>query len=201
MTSYPLALPTTKVAARITPRMVDASSVAESPFTYEAQAYHFGGARWEADVTLPPMTRAEFQPWRAFFAALKGRFGTFTMGFPTGATPLGVATGTPLVAGGSQSGSELLTDGWTSGVTGIMKAGDYLQIGTRLHMLTADANSDGSGNAALEIWPDLRESPADNLAVVVNNTVGIFRLAANARPWDESEGPLYGVAFSCVEAL
>lgn len=201
MTSYPLSLPASPVPARVTPRMQDAAALSASPFTAEQQAYLFAGSWWEADVTLPSMTAAQFAPWRAFLAALRGRFGTFTMGFATGRTPLGVATGTPLVAGGGQSGGVLATDGWSTGVTGILKAGDYIQIGGRLHMLLADANSDGSGVASLNIWPDLRSAPADNLALIVNNTVGLWRLAANARPWDETPGPIYDLSFSCSEAL
>lgn len=64
--------------------------------------------------------------------------------------------GTPLVNGASQSGASIVTDGWSSGVTGILKAGDvitfagvfeinpqnYQSTGRLQHfVVTADVNS------------------------------------------------------------
>lgn len=199
--TYPLALPATPKAKRVTLRMMDVVAMSRSPFTGQSQVYAHAGQWWEADVSLPSMIRASAEPWLAFLASLRGMYGTFLMGSTTGAAPRGIATGAPAVAGAGQSGMTLMTDGWTTGQTGILKAGDYIQVGTELHKVLADANSDGGGLATLDIWPALRASPADNATIVVNNAVGLFRLAANARPWDESEGPIYDIAFSCVEAF
>ncbi len=69
------------------------------------------------------------------------------MGDPVNTSPRGAATGTPLVKGASQTGNTLTTDGWTTGVTGILKAGDWIQLGTgstsTLHKLQQAADSDG----------------------------------------------------------
>jgi len=40
----------------------------------------------------------------------------------------GVATGTPLVNGASQTGASLITNGWTNSTTGILKKGDVFTI-------------------------------------------------------------------------
>jgi hypothetical protein len=61
---------------------------------------------------------------------------------------------------------------------------------------------DTSGGAAtLDIWPNLRSSPADNAAVVVANTKGKFRLKDNITQWNINEISSYGITFDCVEAI
>ena len=87
----------------------------------------------------------------------------------------------------------------------MFKAGDYIQLGTgasaHLHKVLEDVNSDGSGNATLTIWPALRESPANNDAITVSNTVGLFRMTSNSMNWSVETMQLYGMSFSAVEAL
>lgn len=199
--SYPINLPSSPAPAaiRIFPRSVVAVSV--SPFTAQQQAFQHQGQVWQAEITLPNMTRAQAEPWIAAFLQLNGRYGTFRLGDSAGRAPRGIATGTPLVKGASQTGQTLITDGWTPSQTGILKAGDYIQIGDRLYKVLSDTNSDGSGNATFDIWPRLRESPADNAAIITNNCTGLFRLTSNEMPWDIGLGLRYSVSFSAVEAI
>ena len=204
--AYPLALPAAAGLGglRITPRAVVGVSV--SPFTGQQQVYAHQGQWWEAELRLPEyLTRDEGEQWAAFVTALNGRQGTFLAGDPAGKTPRGAATGTPLVNGAGQSGLTLATDGWTPSTSGILKAGDWIQIGAgataRLHKVVQDASSNGVGQASLEIWPRLRYSPADNAALAVSNTVGQWRLAANDVGWDIRPPSLFGLVIPCVEAL
>lgn len=175
-----------------------------SPFTGVQQVYAYTGQFWELDISLRPMDREEAEQWITFFMKLRGAYGTFLMGDPNGATPRGVATGTPLVNGGSQTGDELITDGWTAGVTGILKAGDYIQLGSagsaRLYKVLDDVNSDGSGNATLNIWPNLRSSPSNNATITVTNCKSNFRLST-PNTWDIREAQIYGINFGAREAL
>lgn len=157
--------------------------IARSPFTFQTQTQVNEGQRWLLSFTVASYKRAEAAAWLAVLTALNGREGSFLFGDPYETTPLGVATGTPLVKGGSQTGDELDTDGWTAGVTGILKAGDWIGLGSgassRLHRVLADVDSDGSGNATIPIWPMLRESPSDNDPVVTDGPKGVFRLTKN----------------------
>lgn len=198
--SYPLSLPSTDIAQV---RLVANSMVgiSQSPFTAVQQVYKYTGQYWEADISLPPMKRAVAEYWISFLLKLNGSYGTFLLGDPNGATPRGVATGTPLVKGANQGGSDLLTDGWTTSTTGILKAGDYIQIGTYLHKVLDDVNSDSSGNATLTLFPDLRESPADNAAITVSSAKGLFRLSSGQTSWDINEASIYGITFAAREAL
>lgn len=202
--TFPLTFPTVIRPAKTTWHMQTADGLAESPLSFAQQVYLNTGARWSVDVTMPKMRRVKAEQFIAFMAALKGRYGTFLLGDYDGRAPQGIATGTPLVNGGSQAGFALATKGWTTSKTGILKAGDYLQLGSgvsaRMYKNLTDANSDGSGDATLDIWPPLRSSPADGASITLANAMTQMRLAA-AFSWDADEVSTYSVVFSAVEAL
>lgn len=203
--SYPLSLPSSPDfrSCTISPRHV--GGLTESPFTLEQQAYDWNAGRWEAQMAWPPMSRAQAAPIIAVLTALKGRVGTFLLGDPDFKTPRGVATGTPLVNGAHTArASSLATKGWTTGVTGILLAGDRIQIGSaatsRLHMVLNDADSDGSGDATLDIWPPLRSDYADGTAIVTAYPKAVFRLAGQCS-WESDEASIFGISLDAVEAL
>lgn len=203
--TYPITLPTTPgfTNAQITAR--NAAGISESPFTFRQQVYQHQGQMWEAQLSLPPMKRAQAAAWVAALVSLGGVVGTFLLGDPDAQTARGIATGTPLVKGASQTGLTLDTDGWTINQTGIMLAGDYIQFGSgttqRMHMITVDADSDGSGDSSLEIWPRIRESPNNGATITVQACKAAFRLASNDYSWDTDKLKLFGVSFSAMEAL
>ena len=116
-----------------------------------------------------------------------------------------IVAGTELVNGAGQIGGTLNIDGCSPSVTGYLMPGDYIQLGsgvtTRLHKVLTQVNTDASGQATLDIWPDLRGSPADNSAVTLRNARGRFRLKENITQWNINEMSTYGITFDCVEAL
>ena len=202
--TYPLSLPTITGIANIVITARNSVAVATSPFTLTTQVMQHQGSRWEASVTLPPMKRASAEEWIAFLISLNGAYGTFLLGDPMGATARGSASsaaGTPLVNGGSQTGSTLNIDGAPNSATGYLKAGDYIQVGTNLYKVLADANSNGSGQVSLDIWPSIRSSPADNTAVVVASAKGLFRLSSSDASFSIDNASVYGINFSAVEAI
>lgn len=117
---------------------------------------------------------------------------------------VGAHAGTPLVNGASQNvtydtaknswSQSLVTDGWSNSVTGVLKAGDVFTLADvfmvnpktkaatpilQQFVVTADADSDGSGNATLTISPAIITSgphqtvdaaPADNAGITVVGT-------------------------------
>jgi hypothetical protein len=203
--SYPLNLPSHTGIRNIELRATNAVIYEMSPFTFAGQAQASTGQMWQADVTLPPMKRSDAEQWIAWLVSLRGRFGTFTMGDPLGCAPRGVATGTPRVNGASQTGEDLNIDGCTADVTGWLKAGDYIQLGSgataTLHKVLADADTNGSGETTLSLWPHIRTAPLNNATVTVNNTVGHFRLTSNETSWSVNEAAIYGITFSAMEAI
>ena len=202
--TYPVAFPSIGIKS-MNIRAVSVVGASQSPFTGQQQVYKHQGQWWEAEVTLPPMKRDEAEQIAAFLLKLNGRYGTFTLGDPANTAPRGVGTGLPVVNGGSQTGGELITDGWTESTAGILKAGDWIQLGsgsaTRLHKVLNDVTSDGSGNATLDIWPNLRSSPSDNAQITVISPKGQWRLSSNEVQYSIDEASLYGITFACVEAL
>ena len=98
-----------------------------------------------------------------------------------------------------------MIDGCSPDVTTFFKAGDYIQLGsgvtTSLYKVLTDVVTNSSGQATLDIWPNLRSSPSDNAAVVVAHTKGRFRLKDNITQWNINEMSSYGITFDCVEAI
>ena len=179
--------------------------VTRSPFTGHQQVQKHQGEWWEWNCALIPMTRASAEEWISFMISLNGMQGTFLLGDPFGATARGVGTGTPLVKGASQTGNSLITDGWAVSQTGIMKAGDYFQLGSnsssKLYKVLVDANSDGSGNATLDIFPSINTAVNNDSALTLSSAKGVFRLSSNEMGFDLSQAQRYGLSFSAFGVI
>lgn len=203
MTIY--TMPSTPGFVRSTFGLVANTQIFSSPLSGAMQTLEMPGARWMATYTLPPMKRAQAADWIAFLVKLRGQANRFYAYDPDAKTARGIATGTPLVNGGSQTGNTLVTDGWTISQTGILKAGDYISFTagghTVLHMVVADANSDGSGNATFTIEPVLRASPADNAVITVASATCEMVLSSPDVKWDGDHVSRFGILFEGVEAL
>ena len=116
----------------------------------------------------------------------------------------GVATGTIRVNGASQTGNQVALDGFANSTNNVFKAGDYIQIGSYLYMVTEDVTSNGSGEANVKIEPSLRqgiETIADDATVIYTNTTTLMRLDSNATSWNTDQVSKYGISLSATEAL
>ncbi len=203
--TYPLALPSVFALAQISLRARSVVGESASPFTGSQQLYAWPGQWWEAECRLPRMARADAEEMIGWLVSLNGREGTFLMGDPIGATPRGSAGGTPVVDGAGQSGGTLALRGLPLSTGNWLKVGDWIQLGsgssTRLHKVLTAVTTDGAGEATLDIWPDLRSSPADGAAVVVSAAKGIWQLADNRAEWSIEPAMIYGMSFACKERL
>jgi len=203
--TYPLTLPASPFFRQVELTMNNIVGQSVSEFTGQQQVQLWPGELWAAKLSVAPGTRSVMEAWVTFLAALRGSYGTFLLGDPSGSAPRGIATGTPLVNGAGQTGLTLATDGWIINKTGILLAGDYIQIGSgltqRLYKNLTDANSNASGQATLDLWPRLRESPADNAPITLINTKGVFRLSGNSRSWTYDAAKIYTLSFSAIEAI
>jgi hypothetical protein len=83
---------------------------------------------------------------------------------------------TGAVNGASQTGSSLVSDGWTA--SGTLKEGDYITIASFPYamMVTADAAADGSGNMTIPIDPPMfvGTSPGDGNTITVNGVLTCY---------------------------
>jgi len=204
--TYPLSLPTSPSNFVTSEwRIIRTVAYTESPFTYAQQVAKYTGSVWQTTVTLPPMNRADAGAWQSFFMQLNGRFGTFLLGDPDGKTIQGSATTVISVNGDHSIGAyDVIVDGADASTT-IFKKGDYVQFGSgsssKLHMIVADITSDSSGNATLQIEPSLKTALTDDDVVTYSNTKAVMRMDSNELGWNANNVSLYGITFSCTEAL
>ena len=203
--TFPLSFPSVTGVMSITWRAVRSDIMTMSPTTFVQQIIRNQGQRWEADITLPPMKRDNAEEFLAFLLQLDGRQGTFLLSPPGSGTARGVADGAPVINGASQTGSELAIDGLSVSTTNYLKAGDFFQLGSgstaRLHKVVKDVDSNGAGEATLDIWPNLREAPVDGSTVILSQPAGLFRLDRPIADWSFRDAALYGMAFGIMEAL
>lgn len=191
--------------AEIELTMNDTVATVESPYTRQLQTQTWPGADWwSATITLAPMDRATSWPWEAFLAELRGQTNVFQLGDPRAYSPLGTVTGTPVTqasvvtTANAAFTTQVGVSGWANGDSLI--AGDYIQIGYRLHRVVESTGSITSGDAALTIWPSLREAPPDGTTVITTGCLGLFRLASNRRSIHSSPWQLNTISFQAVEA-
>jgi len=139
------------------------------------------GHIWRLTGAYINKTPDEFLPIFAFLCDREGGLNNFTFIPVEHATPRGVASGSPLVDGVSQTGKVINLKGASLSVTDWFKAGDIVAFAghTKVYMCTANVNSDGAGNVALPIVPSLIESPLDNAIVTVNNVPFTMILSEN----------------------
>lgn len=205
--SYPLSLLTHTGIASIELRATNAVAYSRSPFTFAGQAHEYAGKMWQADVTLPPMARADAERWVAWLMSLKGQLGTFYLGDPLASTPLGSGrdSDTVLVDGAVTSGNTIAIDSAPVSTTDFLKAGDYMQIGSgtsrQLFKVLNDVDTDATGSATVDVWPNVRTSISNNAAVTLESAQGVFRLASNETSWSVNEASIYGITFGAVEAV
>ena len=191
--TYPLATPTSIGIESIELRAVNAVATSQSPFTYKQQVITHGGQRWEASVSIPSVHRDKAAQWKAMLVALKGQRGTFLLGDPDYVTPQGTVSSCTLTGiVGSESPTVVMT--------GTLKAGDYIQLGTgadsKLHQVLVDQSGDGT----LEIWPALRTGYT-SASVDFSSPKGVFRLSTNLTSWSINNASTYGISFEAVEAI
>ncbi len=178
--SYPIEIPTVSGVVSCTWGKEEVRAVAESPFTLQRQVYRHTGGRWRVSIVLPAMSKANALAWSSFLLNLDGEYGSFLFGDVFNPTPKGLAWGSPVVNGSANTGRILTTRGWNSNITGLLKAGDKIQVGSYLYQVTRDVNSDIDGYATLDIFPRLRSTPNDNDTIVTNNPRGLFQLASSS---------------------
>ena len=163
----------------------------------------FGAQKWQLNCTFPAtLSRDQFMPMYAFLVSQAGKFGTFLFTPPDLANPRGSPSGTPLVKGGSQTGTSVTTDAWPNN-TEIFKAGDVVKFtnSPKVYMLSADVTSDGSGNATLPIYPPLTESPINNEAVVYSNVPFTVQLISDTSEYAVRGPLLYSFSVELVEVI
>ncbi|HEV2378724.1 MAG TPA: hypothetical protein VG206_02895 [Terriglobia bacterium] len=186
-----------------------------SPFSGTVQTFLWPGEWWEAEVTLPPLKRADAEVWITFLLSLRGQAGSFLLWDPSAKSPLTDGTWPPggagfIAQGTSVAGNTTIETSFfgASGAVNI-EPGSYFQVGPiagdnwpRLHkILTVPETADSFGNALMDIFPALRFTPPAGTSLITTNPQGTFMLAENQTQWDVDAAMTYGISFKAVEDL
>lgn len=181
--TYPVSFPSGIGISNFTLRYVKAVAKTESPFSYAQQVHDFGGGRWEAEVTIPPLETASAQLFQAFLVSLHGCAGTFTMSHPLHQT-IGIPTRTIT---GSVGDNDVDFNGSVS-------AGMFFEANDHLYITLE------SGTSGVSIQPPLRDT-LSNHTIDTSLPAGIWRLASSQVEWTTGISSLTPFTFACVEAL
>lgn len=185
--------------------IISNTQVFTSPLTRSTQRVRLSGELWRATYSYPPLKGSDACALKVFMLGLTG-LGNEFYALPERVVPRGAVTGSPTVKGAGQTGTSLDIDNLPVSTTGVLLAGDYVEVNGELKMIASDVNSNGSGEATITIYPALRTSPADN---------AIIRTGANSDPprcimrliddeqvrWGVNESLFTDISFSAIEVF
>ena len=160
------------------------------------QVRTLGGQRWSFTAKYNPMTREEFQPVFAFVMSQQGRFGTFTIVPPVIGDASGDVSGTALVNATTAAGATSVA---MDGITGTIKAGDFIKFAShsKVYMVTADRA--GAGSVSIE--PPLVSSVTDNEAITYDSVPFLMRLANDVQSYNLASNEYYEYELDMIEVL
>lgn len=158
--------------------------------------------RWAFEVEWPWMNRAAFDPLWAFLLAQRGQFETFTFVPPRIATAKGALGGTPVAASTAVGSRSATLSGASNNVTGWAKAGDYFKWSNhaKVYVVTADANSNGSGQVSLSFEPALMATVPVSTGMTWTSVPWTVALTGDERVGQMEQGGLYSLAAAFIEA-
>jgi hypothetical protein len=143
-------------------------AVSESPFTLERTTYEFTGERWDFDASIVSLRGVNARALMCTILQMRQMANSVTIPislFGDDFALKGAATGTIKVDGASQTGRTINLKDAPHSVT-VFKAGDFLNIGTKLYTALADAISDSSGDVAVSLWPSVLVAPSDGDTII-----------------------------------
>ena len=196
--TYPRDFPTINgqtIIEKMTIRQKSATVVQQSPYSYHQQVHDFGGIRWEAEVTIRPLTHDEALVFQGFLASLQGQKFTFLMGSPLWTSDN--ADNDVEVSQATDAGDETMQI--RVATLREVKAGQFFEMDQQLYMFLEDQGT--TTGTTLKITPPTRKDYTAATDCITNLPVGTWRLATSDVNWDISKASLYGFTFACVEAL
>jgi len=160
------------------------------------QVRTLGGQRWAFTAKYNPMTRAEFQPVFAFVMSQQGRFGTFTIVPPVIGSASGTVSGTLSASGAASVGATSVD---VDGITGTLKAGDFVKFTSHSKVYMVVTDRAGAGSMTIE--PPLVSAVADNETVTYDSVSFTMRLNNDVQSYSLSANEFYEYEIDLIEVL
>ena len=163
-----------------------------------------GSQYFTFSVSMPPLDEDDAMDVFAFLQKQKGSFETFTIQLPTqnrGADKTN--TSVKVVGAHNTTDSTISLDGFTASTSGVLKAGDLIKFNghSKVYMIQADVNSDGSGAATISIEPNLVEALADNEVVTMNQPSFTVYLPSEEILYATDPTSFYSISFDVREVI
>jgi hypothetical protein len=157
------------------------------------------GQRFKFSATYPPMRRSDFAPVLAFIMKQRSQKETFQIALPDLKNAKGDISGTVLVNGSHSAGDTTID---VDGMTGTLKAGDFVKFGgdSKVYMVVSDATA-SAGSATLTIEPPLRSALSDDASVTYDAVEFTVRLTSDIQEFNTGDLDLYRFEVDFIEAL
>ena len=157
------------------------------------------GQRFKFSATYPPMRRSDFATVLAFIMKQRSQKETFQIALPDLKNAKGDVSGTVLVNGAHSAGDTTID---VDGMTGTLKAGDFVKFGgdSKVYMVVSDATA-SAGSATLTIEPPLRSALSDDASVTYDAVEFTVRLTSDIQEFNTGDLDLYRFEVDFIEAL
>lgn len=190
-------IPRTRSGFKIQP----ATRLIRSPYNQVEEIWEEPGDMWQARLGFSFLTKAEARLLRSTLTGLRGHVGTLFI-HDTAHSNEGSWNGVPVVDGMDEYGVTLNVRNFAVSQV-VAKRGDRFQLNNRLHELTEDVLSDGTGRALLKFQPEIKTIPVDGDPLISEDPKGLFRLSnPNQIPdWSGTKAGVRNVQIEFVEAL
>jgi DNA-binding beta-propeller fold protein YncE len=168
------------------------------------QARQIDGQRFRLTAKFPVMSRTEFAPILAFIVKQRSQVESFQFVPPTLDDALGVASGVISVNGAILAGvTSVAIDGMANSTNGVFKAGDFFRFTgqTKVYMVMADVNSNGSGQGTLTFEPPLRTNVSDNAVLIYSNVDFTVGLTGDVQEFNISTENYYQYEIDLIEVF
>lgn len=161
-----------------------------------SQVRNLGSALWSFTAKYNNLTRAEIGPILGFLASKRGGELQFEITPPVISDSAGNATGTLRTNGAHIAGDTTIN---MDGISGTIKAGDFIKFQThsKVYMCTADFTNSGT----MTIEPPLHRPVSDNEIVTFNAVPFEMRQARDVQRYQLSGYDQYQLEVDFIEAI
>lgn len=190
--------PGTPSISRQSFELVTNTKTFQSPLSNAVQTVSRKGSHWKTTIVWENLTGEERARMQGFMSKLNGQEHRF-YARDYGAVRLGnaPATDNPTLLD-DRTGSYVVLNNVTGGITNYFRTGDYLVFNNELHIVTEDATSTPTGTVGVFIAPPVRTQPSAGDAVNFRTPNTVFMMTNNPQ-WTTSPPNFSTLTIDAIE--